>query len=347
MKNLIKERESNFELLRILSMLLIILYHFVLYSDYSASTFSLNDTIYALFMSGGKLGVILFVMITGYYKIKAKDIKFSKLISLELQVLFYSIVFLILFALIGGKELSLELVSRMLFPNISKTYWFFSSYFILYLFMPYLNKLIEVIGKKDFERLLIIGFVVLILIPSVVIYNKEISSGIYLFYYYLVGGYIGLYGKEIRGSKKYLLGFLMPYLSIIGITMYIRYLSFSNILLVDYIYKFSKISSILLFASAVCLFMFFKGLNIGKIKIINWLASVSFGVYLFHDNIFMREFLWENIFSWNKLASTGLVFVVGILVAVLIYLIGGIIEMGRKVIFKYFSSIIKNLKAYK
>ena len=188
--------------------------------------------------------------------------------------------------------------------------------------------------------MLIIGFIVLILIPSIAIFNKGISSGVYLFYYYLIGGYIRLYCKEKKGVLKYLSGFLIPYLSITGISLYILYLSFSNIALVNYIYEFSKISSILLFVSAICLFMFFKELNIGKIKVVNFFASVSFGVYLFHDNLFMRDFLCKSLFSWTKLLDNGSVFVVGILVAVLVYLVGGVIEILRKFIFKYFSNIV-------
>lgn len=344
MSSLIYKRESNFELLRIVSMLLIILFHLVFYSGYNIGhTFGWNDAIFMFFMSGGKLGVILFVMITGYYKIRDKDISFRKLAGLELQVLFYSILSLIVFVLVGGGELSLELLSKIIFPNISKTYWFFSSYFILSLFIPFLNKLVEVISKKDFEKLLIIGFVVLILIPSIAIFNKGISSGVYLFYYYLIGGYIRLYCKEKKGVLKYLSGFLIPYLSITGISLYILYLSFSNIALVNYIYEFSKISSILLFVSAICLFMFFKELNIGRIKVVNLLASVSFGVYLIHDNFFMRDFLWKNLFSWTKLLNIGSVFVVGILVSVLVYLVSGGIEMLRKLIFKYFGDIFKKI----
>lgn len=344
MKNKLKLRESNFELLRIVSMIFIILYHLVFHSGYEINNvFNLKKLVFTLFMSGGKLGVILFVMITGYYKIKSKDVKWNKLIGLELQVLFYSIFFIFVFGVIGGKSFLIGDLSRMLLPNISKTYWFFSSYFILCLLMPYLNKLVDVISKKDFERLLIIGFVFLILIPSVVIYNKEISWGIYLFYYYLVGGYIRLYGNNLVGCKRYLLGFSLSYIFIVFITMFIGYLSKSNEVLLDSIYTFSEISSVLLFVGAICMFLFFKNLNIKHNNVINRLASVSFGVYLFHENYFMRGFLWLDTFRWDNLFGSGLI--AGILIAVLIYLSGGLIEILREVIFKYFNSLIRKEKA--
>ena len=88
----IEGRKSNFELLRIFSMVLIILYHLVLYGcGRAADSYSLSNIIYSFFSCGGKLGVALFIMITGYFMIdKDKDINIKKMVRLEGQVLFYS-----------------------------------------------------------------------------------------------------------------------------------------------------------------------------------------------------------------------------------------------------------------
>ena len=132
MNKVVKKRESNFELLRIVSMLFIILHHFVYYSDYQiGQVVNLNDFVLIFFKSGGKLGVILFVMITGYYKIKSKESKYSKLVGLELQVLFYSLGIFIFVMIFGNRAFLWTEFSKLLLPNVSKTYWFFSSYFIL------------------------------------------------------------------------------------------------------------------------------------------------------------------------------------------------------------------------
>ena len=67
----LRNRDSNFELLRIVCMIFIIFHHFAVYSGYKiGSHMFINDFIFSLFYSGGKLGVSLFVMITGYYMIK-------------------------------------------------------------------------------------------------------------------------------------------------------------------------------------------------------------------------------------------------------------------------------------
>ena len=108
-----------------------------------------------------------------------------------------------------------------------------------------------------------------------------------------------------------------------------------------YIYSFSEINSILIFGCAICLFLFFKGLHFRENRGINLVASVSFGVYLFHDHIFMRDFLWKNIFSTTLISDGGNLLIWGLIVAVVVYLVGGILELGRQVLFKYFSGIVK------
>lgn len=338
----IDKRESNFELLRIISMLFIILHHLIFNGRYQFNNFfCINDFILTFFRSGGKLGTILFVMITGYYMINKKEIRIKKLIEMEFQVLFYSIIlFFILFSF-NDSKVTLNLLFNIFLPNISKSYWFFSGYFILYLCIPYLNRLLLSLNKKNFEKLLLIGFVFLILLPSVVIYNKSITETIYLFYYYMIGGYISLFPIKSNGNLKNFLLFGVSYFFIVIFTMYIRKMSLSNSILSQYIYTYSNISSIFVFISGISLFLFFKELRIGKIKFINLLSSFSFGVYLFHEHTFMRDLLWVYIFGKDKILN-GSFFINCLLVAIIVYIVGGFFEIVRNIIFDFF----KKLKKY-
>ena len=71
MKKLWNKRESNFELLRIVSMLFIVAAHFSLYNDFDGGMLLGNQFIYSFFRCGGKLGVFLFLLITGYFMINS------------------------------------------------------------------------------------------------------------------------------------------------------------------------------------------------------------------------------------------------------------------------------------
>ena len=105
--NKVDNRQVNFELLRVISMILIILYHMVLYGVYDGGLFNSYRFSYALFMSGGKIGVILFIMITGYFMCKSQ-ITIEKFLKLLLEVIFYSLVFNTLFFIKGYVPLTLE-----------------------------------------------------------------------------------------------------------------------------------------------------------------------------------------------------------------------------------------------
>ena len=68
-----KVRDSNFELLRIVAMIMIIGCHFVTYTQWHFPPGYSGETKLALQMLrlGGKTGVILFVLITGYFNVKS------------------------------------------------------------------------------------------------------------------------------------------------------------------------------------------------------------------------------------------------------------------------------------
>lgn len=340
-------RDSNFEFLRIVSMIMIILHHLVVHGFYMVpSSFSFSNIVYSLFYSGGKLGVALFVMITGYFMISKDRVDVKKIVKMEFQVLFYSILIFFLFKLFGIRQLSSEDISRSFLPNIMNTYWFFSSYFALCFFAPYLNKFVKGLGSREFKGLMMVSGVFLILFPSLFfyrLYRGKLNEGIYLVFYYLVGAFIRLYGDKFRVKKLFLgIGCVLIY-GLIGVMPILMSLTVSKVF-GGYEFIFSEISSVLIFIVAVLVFLLFRDLNIGKSKIINFFGSVSFGVYLFHDHFLMREILWKVMFHVGNYYNDGLMFLLGgILVAVLIYIVGGVIESGRKCLFdEYLFPLILN-----
>lgn len=331
-----KKRESGIELLRVISMILIICYHFVCFrfKTYgSLGLFSLSNFVMSFFWGGGKYGVILFGLITGYFMINS-NISFKKIMKLELQVLFYSISIMLLFILFGGKTVTTKELMLFLFPTSRKMYWFFSGYFVLYLAIPFLNFVLLKLKKKWFLLLLGILTIIFIVVPSMMISTKFFDESIYLIFYYIVGSYIRLFMNNVRGKKRFLVIGCIFYLAIIASTFYIQYLSRFNYYLLGYMYYFTQIYSTLSFASAVCIFIFFKNLNLKEIPLINWLGSVSFGVYLFHEHTYMRKFLWFKVFDVNLIMNSPYFMPITFCMAICIFILGGLFECGRQFIFR-------------
>ena len=85
-----KERNSNFELLRIFAMLMIVMHHYICHGGFvfdKALTF--NKAVSECAYWGGKVGINLFVLITGYFMVKGTW-KLSKVLVLYGEILFYS-----------------------------------------------------------------------------------------------------------------------------------------------------------------------------------------------------------------------------------------------------------------
>lgn len=88
-----KTRDANFELLRIIAMIMIIILHFNNGGNNILISVDKNSMQWYFFYFleySCIIAVNLYVMISGYYMIKSK-IKIKKMLMLELQILFYSI----------------------------------------------------------------------------------------------------------------------------------------------------------------------------------------------------------------------------------------------------------------
>ena len=158
----------NFELLRIISMLMIIAHHMILHSNLIYyNDYGIKKVIVSFVLYGGKIGVILFILISGYYMIESK-FKINKLLKLWIEIFFYSVGIEIFFILIMKKEFSISNIIKSFIPISNNNYWFMTSYFAMYLISPFINKIIKSNDTDKNRKILIIWFIILS-IPMIVI----------------------------------------------------------------------------------------------------------------------------------------------------------------------------------
>ena len=67
--------------------------------------------------------------------------------------------------------------------------------------------------------------------------------------------------------------------------------------------------------------------------VINWLAKYTFGVYLLHENVLIRE-KWQILLGVNKIESTMIQILHMILCIVVVFAFGTIVDFVRAIIFK-------------
>ena len=97
-------RDSNLELYRIITMLLIVAHHFVVNSGVMDKAYeaplSANSIFLFLFGAGGKTGINCFIMITGYFMCKSR-ITHEKYVRLLSEIVFYNFVIAVVLSITG------------------------------------------------------------------------------------------------------------------------------------------------------------------------------------------------------------------------------------------------------
>lgn len=87
-----KSRKSNFELMRIIAMLMIVLWHVIIYGNILGIYYnSFMSSLFSFLKFFLVIYVNLFMLLTGYFQISTK-FKFSKIIKIISQLIFYNTV---------------------------------------------------------------------------------------------------------------------------------------------------------------------------------------------------------------------------------------------------------------
>ena len=332
-----KQRKSNFELLRIFAMVLIILHHYALHGGLSSiAGFGVNKYIGTICLIGGKLAVNLFVLISGYFLIES-EFKLKKVLKLILQVYCYSVAFFIVYVIFKGIPTG-EIIKLTAFPFTSKAYWFMLPYICVYVLSTFINKLIKSISQKQLISL--IGILIFMFSGiGFFISDSELMNNLSWFILiYLIGAYIRLYDFNYFSKNTIEWFSVIGYVLFIIVTCGITYMSQYNANIFRFVNKISSMNSIIVLVEAILIFIVFKNLDIKNSKVINILGKSSIGVYLLHDSIFRLEFWKEICFVEKFYFVSPWLLVFHIIVCTLgIYLVGVIIELIRsKIIDKIF-----------
>ncbi|MDF2838354.1 MAG: hypothetical protein K0S60_57 [Evtepia sp.] len=283
-----------------------------------------------------------FALTTGYLSID-KTVRFSKLILLWLQVAAYSIGITFFFWLLRPDTVNLQQVINSCFPVVNTSYWYFTAYFGLFFFTPFINKLFDCLDRPLINQLIATVFVLLSILP---LFTKtdlfQLSKGYsmtWLCALYMIGGYIKRYDalpklrKGNFGLYLFMIGFVcLSKFVMESIAMVPGRESCNSLLFVSYTSPFILLASVFLF-----LFLsrvHFKT-NISR-KIVMFFAPISFGVYLIHTHPVVWNYLLINRFA--KYATLSPQFLIGfvLLTAISIFISCSLVDLIRKKLFTLF-----------
>lgn len=300
--NIKKDRECGIELLRIIAMLMIVAHHFALHTWWpQVDSMTFNVYFIELLKSFGKVGAAIFFVITGYFIANSKTNKpvFKKILQIAKPVWFYSIATLIFSIIFLDYKVAISLpldanILHSIAPILTGSYWFISEYIILSLISPHLKKMYDGLKDNELIKLLIVylifcwgsgiisyaisgAYAPIISIPSSILYAS-------------IGILIHRMKDEIKTKTAICIAsFSTVFLAVAPFITK----SLAKIGYTDTTDLFWQFNSPICIAIAVSLFIIFRRLKI-KSKVINIIASSTMGVYLIHDNIFIRQLLWNS-----------------------------------------------------
>ena len=377
-----KKRMANFELLRAAAMLMIVVMHFLSHSG-SLPEAGNRDSLNAVTLIGTVLeflciaAVNTYVLISGYFGVKS-SFRPSKAVTLLCQIWFYALLIPLVLKLVfpaGLPEMSETAVGVAgipvetgalsagqniqgiykwiwyLFPIETEHYWFATSYFMLYLLTPVLNRAVKAMTKRQLQitlgGLLILFCGIKSISPVVFAFDRYGYDMAWFICVYLVAAYLGLYGCRLLEQKCWFV-YVGSSLGCIVLNLGLFWWSlrddrFAYYFSVPYHYNF-----LLCLTAAIGLFYGFSRLTLGEGKaagVIRKMGGLCFGVYLLHEHVDLRyRWYWRIRDMINPSGKTGVgAFFLELIVSVVIlFLAGLLIDYIRSLLFKVAGRMLKN-----
>lgn len=326
-------RRSNFELLRIVSMLLVLLVHYVPTRDGVTKDALLNNTLATLctleLHSLSIVCVNCFVLISGYFGIRLNIRSFSNYLY---QIVFWSAAS-VLTATVLGFSVSFGTFLRGIVWG-----WFPWAYLILMILSPIINAFVEKCSVRELGRYLIV-FYLLSTIGGYLLGCRDFltgMSGLSLMGLYLIGAYLRRckfklfnYSAKVNFAIYLVLGIALLWVNVLLLIIGIKSSPYGYL-------------NPVVIIMAIYLFLTFAKINIGYLPFVNGVAASTFSVYLFHCHPAIGSWISNGWTRINETCGPYLSIPVAIASFIAIFVFCGIVDRLRIYTFKIISNSIFN-----
>lgn len=342
----VKKRIVSIELLRIISMMMVVMLHYLSKGNLLQSLlggFGTGSYIAWFLESFCIVAVNVYMLISGYFLVES-DFKLSRLVELICQVLFYSILIPLILVAVGVLpvgELGIYRLAMYALPIHMDHYWFASAYVLMYLFAPLLAKGVKAMDKKQLQ--LVLGALLLYLcvfksvVPVQLTQDNFGYDAIWFMCVFLVAAYIRLYGIPFFSDvRKGILCYALAAIGIFAWTMLVRVFCLRWGIFESYVQNAYHYNHVLNLFAAVALFCGFIKWDItGEgvlVKLIRKVAPYTFGVYLLHEHVEVR-LLWPLWCGADVNETPWMMIFRAFLSVVLVFCVGIAADMARGRVF--------------
>ena len=364
-----KQRSVGLDVLRCIAMMMVVVLHFLGKGDLlpdmmKAESWSLLGvaewTIEAICI----VAVNVYMLISGYFLCES-HFKLSRLISLYIQLWAYSFGIGMLAYLTGlapRDELDTYRLLTLGLPVSMGHYWFMTAYVYFYLLLPLLGMAVRKMSEVQHRVAVIMLLLVICVLKSVLPFKLEMDGEGYDFLWYaimfLVAAYIRRYEPKFINKKSSavmmiigMCGSLAEILAIGKVGMMTGALEYVSRVSMHYNHIFPFLGALGLFGLFIPKYSLKENdnkphkVNVMS-KIVIFIAPLTLGVYLLHENVAVR-YMWQEWFGCTKVDNVlGLVGYT-VLAAVCVFITGVIVEFIRSRLFGLIHKGLKCIKPYK
>lgn len=297
------KRNINFEILRNVAMLFIVIYHILYHGVHlketiiSPSLISVpNFLVSQYLLTICSTCVNLYVLITGYFLFN-KSFKSIRFVKVWFLALFYGLIITAIIRTVNPDKVSLYNLLSTLRPWGSGPYWFVKQYLGLLIAAPLLGYVAKSITRAQFKILLLVFF---ILGTNFTLYIGSLPFGeslvfdrgfsfIWFVCLFFTGAYIRRFGFKFVDFKYFFILSLIVWLYTVGRVILFHLIFHSDLHFVNYDYNGFP------YLLAVLFFCWVKNLHFKEnifTRFLVRIAPYTFAVYLIHDNKYIRSYLY-------------------------------------------------------
>ena len=284
------KRNYGIDLLRIVSMLMVVYLHVLKSSNmlFDHLIVGAKHDVLWLTEMAAYCAVNSYALISGYVGF-GRRFKLSNILQLWMEVVFYLLVICLIYKAIAPSSVTVRQMITSFLPVLSNQYWYFTAYFAMFFFTPFLNLAVEKLSFEKSSYMLLAFLMVFSLISTLggfknlsqdAVVVKSGYSPLWLMIMYYMGAYI----KKYRIAEKTPRCF-----SVIG---YVSCVLISFLFCRNGKYHLMKYNSPTMVLCGVALLLIFARMRFGRnaSRIIMYFSSATFGVYLIHmqDNNFEK-----------------------------------------------------------
>ncbi len=300
-----KEKLHGLSILRMLSMFGIIALHVMnvggAFDKTSLmSVYQLPVSILYILCSSS---VNIFAMLTGYLYVDKPAVKYKNILKLIFIVLVYSVCITAFFLIFKPAVFNSSMdILKALFPPLDGKLWYITCYVLLFVLIPFLNKLINVLSIAQFKILLILLVIFTSVLPTFLLTDffrlSEGYSTAWLVVCYLIGAYIK--HRNIKTSARKLSVIYLLCVTAIMLSTAIVWFAFKKLAVYMFLTRYISPFMVIMSVISIMLFSRINVKNKGLIKVITSLSNSSFDAYILHSHILIYDFIITGNFVFVK-----------------------------------------------